>query len=169
MVIGILSDNHGRIEPVRRALEVFQTQNVRAVFHCGDIGSVETLEAIVGRFPRCWFVWGNTDEPSEAWAEAVEAMGVRWPDGPLVVELGGKRIGLAHGHEWQSHVLRQETGIHYLLTGHTHRRHDYRSQHIRHINPGALHRVVVPTVATLNLKSDELAFHELSDGRRDEE
>ena len=42
-----------------------------------------------------------------------------------------ERFGLAHGHEWQSHVLRQETGIHYLLTGHTHRRHDYRSQHIR--------------------------------------
>jgi putative phosphoesterase len=158
MVIGILSDNHGRIEPVRLALEIFRARDVRTVFHCGDVGGIDTIELIAGAVERFYFVWGNTDQPSVDWVARVESLGVHWPDGPIVTELIGRRIAMAHGHEWQLAALKHDDSIDYLFSGHSHRKHDERLEHVRWINPGALHRVAVKTVATLDLATDTLQF-----------
>ncbi len=37
MVIGILSDTHNNVENTRKALEIFRRENIRRLFHCGDI------------------------------------------------------------------------------------------------------------------------------------
>ncbi|MBN1491663.1 MAG: YfcE family phosphodiesterase [Phycisphaerae bacterium] len=161
MVIGILSDNHGRMRPIEQALSVFAAWNVKAILHCGDLGGLETVERLAGAAERFFFVWGNTDEPQSAWAETVERLGLRWPNGPLLVELDGRRIVLAHGHEWQLAAMRQDPSLDYIFYGHTHSRSDQRNGRTRYINPGALYRTVVPTVATLDLATDALAFHEL--------
>jgi putative phosphoesterase len=161
MVIGILSDNHGRIEPVQQAIEIFRDHGAEAAFHCGDIGGLETLHELANAMKRCYFVWGNTDQPYRDWIAPVKAMGMRWPEGPLLVELAGKRIALAHGHEWQAAAMHTDATIHYLLTGHSHCRRDERVGTIRCINPGALHRAHPKTVATLDLATDELIFHEV--------
>lgn len=46
----------------------------------------------------------------------------------------------------------------YILCGHTHIAADYQRGATRIINPGALHRASVHTVATLDLKTDDLRF-----------
>ncbi len=161
MVIGILSDTHGRVGPVRQAINVFRAASVGAVFHCGDIGSVEVLREMAGFTTKLWFVWGNTDVPHNGWAEAVTQLGLHWPDGPLMVELDGRRIALAHGHEVRFRLLAQDGTLDYVLFGHTHECSDVREGGVRYINPGALHRAAQRTVATLDLATDELAFHVL--------
>lgn len=161
MIIGILSDNHGYIEPVVQAVEIFRSVGADAAFHCGDIGSLETLRVLRDGMKHCWFVWGNTDHPEPDWIDIVTGMGLHWPNGPVVVMLDGKRIALAHGHEWQAAAIRNDPSIHYVLTGHSHRRQDLRAGGTRLINPGALHRTPILTVATLDLITDELMFHEV--------
>jgi len=161
VVIGILSDTHGNLRAVRQAIGIFEECDAGAVFHCGDVGGLDVLRELAATGRSCWFVWGNTDLPNPDWAETVAAMGLYWPDGPLLVELDGKRIGVAHGHEWQLAAMKTDPLIDYILSGHTHQCRDERNGHARIINPGALHRTAVRTVATLDLATDELRFHEL--------
>ena len=50
----------------------------------------------------------------------------------------------------------------YLLTGHSHQSHDFHVGVTRRINPGALFRAKVFTVAVLDLATDELELREVA-------
>ncbi|NLE58743.1 MAG: metallophosphoesterase family protein [Planctomycetes bacterium] len=159
MRLGILSDAHGNAALVRRALLLLDACGAEAFIICGDIGGLHVLEEFGGR--RCWFVWGNTDSPDPTWRVQVESMGLPWPNGPLELRLDGKRIGVFHGNESEFAKAYKQAGLDYLLFGHTHRQHDGYAGEMRVINPGALHRVRVPTVALLDLATDNLEFIEV--------
>ncbi|MBI4579294.1 MAG: metallophosphoesterase family protein [Planctomycetes bacterium] len=151
-----MADSHGRGQRVRDALRVLDAAGAEAFIHCGDVGGPEVLEELAGR--RCWFVWGNTDFPRPAWRSQVEALGLPWPDGPLELQLAGKRIAVYHGHEPAMNRAIRAGTFDYVLHGHTHRRSDRRAAATRVINPGALHRAAVHTVALLDLATDDLRF-----------
>jgi putative phosphoesterase len=159
MKLGILSDVHGDIERVRHALALLDACGAEAFVVCGDIGGPDVLAEFVGR--RCWFVWGNTDYPDPTWRPQIESLGLPWPDGPLELNLDGKRIGVFHGNESEFAKAYKEAKLDYLLFGHTHRQYDGFAGEMRIINPGALYRVRVPTVALLDLKTDDLEFIEV--------
>jgi predicted phosphodiesterase len=55
------------------------------------------------------------------------------------------------------------TDFDYILHGHTHQPDDYHLGTMRIINPGALHRVRIKTVALLDLATDELEFIPIDD------
>ncbi|HOB75144.1 MAG TPA: YfcE family phosphodiesterase [Phycisphaerae bacterium] len=159
MKLGILSDSHGQVTPIRQALHVLERAGAEAIVHCGDVGGLEVLEELAGW--RAWFVWGNTDEPRPPWRAQVQTLGLPWPEGPLELSLDGKRVGVFHGHERGFHQAIREARYDYLLHGHTHQHDDYYEGRMRVINPGALHRASVRTVALLDLQTDELRFLEL--------
>ncbi|NLX15010.1 MAG: YfcE family phosphodiesterase [Phycisphaerales bacterium] len=159
MKIGIMSDNHGRLRPVRRALELLEAGGADGIIHCGDTGGISTLELLAGR--RGWFVWGNTDFPEPTWRTAVQALDLPWPDGSLKLTLDGKHIAVFHGHEPAFSEMLEKADCDYLLHGHTHRAFDYYNDKMRIINPGALHRVSVKTVALLDLRTDTVEFIEI--------
>jgi uncharacterized protein len=154
MKIGIMSDSHGRVQRVRDALVVLDAAGAEAIVHCGDVGGSAVLEELVDR--RCWFVWGNTDYPDPAWRAEVEALGLPWPDGPAEFTVAGRRIAVYHGHEPGFEAAIRSGKVDYLLHGHSHRQADYRVGRTRVINPGALHRAAVPTVAVLDVVGDDL-------------
>ena len=159
MKLGILSDVHGDTQRVRRALALLDACGAEAFVVCGDIGGLDVLEEFAGR--RCWFVWGNTDHPEPAWRPQIESLGLPWPNGPLELNLDGKRIGVFHGNESQFAKAYKDAKLDYLLFGHTHRQYDGFSGEMRMINPGALYRVRAATVALLDLKTDDLEFIEV--------
>ncbi|HOA75012.1 MAG TPA: YfcE family phosphodiesterase [Phycisphaerae bacterium] len=159
MKLGIMSDSHGRVGRVRDALAILDAAGAEAIVHCGDVGGIEVLEELAGR--RCWFVWGNTDYPHPTWRASVEALGLPWPDGPVEFTAAGRRIAVYHGHEPGFEGAIRSGRSEYLLHGHSHRKADYRVGPTRVINPGALHRVGVPTVAILDVQSDDLSFLEV--------
>jgi putative phosphoesterase len=159
MKLGILSDSHGRTHLVRQALHLLDTAGAEAIIHCGDVGGLDVLDELAGR--QCWFVWGNTDQPHSSWRHSLEALGLPWPTAPLQLTLDGRRIGVYHGHERAFRDALRDARYDYLLHGHTHQRDDYREGTMRVINPGALHRVSVRTVALLDLATDDLRFLEL--------
>ncbi len=160
MLIGILSDSHDRYETVRLALARFDAAGVERIIHCGDVGGRSVFEALAGRHVR--FVWGNTDWPSGELSEGIERLGIPLPgEVPLLLKWGQRSIAVFHGHEkeFRRALTAQQTD--YILYGHTHKKSDERHGRTRCINPGALHRAAIRTVATLDLSTDELNFLEV--------
>jgi len=160
LLIGILSDSHGRQLAVRRAMAIFEELGTSHVIHCGDVGSNEVFDEMIGR--PCTFVWGNTDFPDDGLAAYANALGLSIPRKvPVLIELGGKRIAVLHGHEPSFHAAIERLDVDYIFHGHTHIARDEKLHGKRVINPGALHRAARKTVATLNTTTDQLNFHEI--------
>lgn len=156
MLIGLMSDTHGDAAATRRALALFDARGVDTVFHCGDLCGDGVLDQLAGR--SAYFVWGNCDAPNATTRMYVESIGLTWPSVPLRVTLDGRRIAMCHGHEAAFRQIVEEEGLDYVFHGHTHQWNDWRQGNTRIINPGALHRASVKTVATLDLATDSLEF-----------
>ncbi len=170
MILGLLSDSHGKHERTGCAVELLKRLGAEAFVHCGDIGGEAVLDQLVGQ--RAWFVWGNSDSPDATLARYVEAIGLPLPRvTPLQIEIDGRTIAIYHGHESRfSRLIRQikrrdfaafrqlTEGVNYILYGHTHRAGEARVARVRLINPGALERARPHTVATLDLARDVLKF-----------
>jgi len=163
MLIGILSDSHGKHLMVRKALALFDTLGASFIIHCGDVGGPHVFDELVGR--DCRFVWGNTDEPDGRLTAYLKGVGLQIPvEVPTRFELDGRRFALFHGHEREFDCDLTTLRADYVLHGHTHRVRDERFGQTRVINPGALCRANPLTVATLDPESDVLQFHEIAKG-----
>ncbi|RJP40640.1 MAG: YfcE family phosphodiesterase [Phycisphaerales bacterium] len=160
MIVGILSDSHGRCEPVRRALNLFDQAGAEYLIHCGDVGGMDVFDLLAGR--ACTYVWGNCDDPDPALERYVAGLGLPLPAAvPVVLTLAARTLAVFHGHERPFLSALHRPSTDYVLHGHSHVRRDERVGTARVINPGALHRARPPSVATLDLARDVLAFHEL--------
>ncbi|MBX7102733.1 MAG: YfcE family phosphodiesterase [Gemmataceae bacterium] len=155
MRLGILSDSHDRTERVEAALDLFRTHDVNRLIHCGDITSPKVVSQFAG-----WmidFVLGNCDWDPVTLAAAIDAIGgtLHRPYGDL--ELDSVRVAWIHSDDadlFQS----LEVADHYdwLFYGHTHVAEQHTTGRTRVVNPGALHRVKVPSVAVLDVPSGRL-------------
>jgi putative phosphoesterase len=156
MLVGVMSDSHGRVQRVREARDLLTSAGAEALFHCGDLGGLEVLDELVGC--RAYFVWGNMDVPQLAWRAYVKSVGLAWPTAPLAVELAGRRIAVCHGHERAFRATIESQDYDYVFYGHTHEPSDERVGRTRLINPGALHRARARTCALVDLAGDEVRF-----------
>ncbi|MFQ5430513.1 MAG: metallophosphoesterase family protein [Phycisphaerae bacterium] len=163
MRVGIMSDSHGDAAATTAAVSLLESLGAKRLFHCGDICGEAVLDALAGH--ACTFVWGNCDDPAPAMRRYVARLDLTWPELPVRVELSGKRIAVYHGHERGFSEAETEPKLDYLFYGHTHCCDDHRRNGCRLINPGALYRAAVHTVALLDLNTDDLAFHDLATGR----
>jgi putative phosphoesterase len=123
-VVGLISDTHGLMRPgVHAALT-----GVELILHAGDVGGSAILDELRLIAP-VKAVLGNTDPPGEpGLAEEI------------VLEVGGLRVHVSHGHEVGSPTpakLAVTYDADVVVYGHTHRplvtRHDGRL----FVNPGA--------------------------------
>ncbi len=163
MLVGVMTDSHGRVKPVQAALRLFDEMEVGKILHCGDVGSVELFDEFVGRDFE--FVWGNTDSPDYPLRSYITAVGLPLPPHPpLRVEIDGKSIEVYHGHEAEFRRSLRNPTTDYILHGHTHICRDERVGRARVINSGALHRASVLTVAILDTQSDTVCFHPIETG-----
>jgi putative phosphoesterase len=123
-VLGLISDTHGLVRPgVHDALA-----GVELILHAGDVGGSAILDELRLIAP-VKAVFGNTDPPGEPGLVEV-----------IVLEVGGLRVHVSHGHEVGSPApanlaVRYDADV--VVYGHTHRplvtRHDGRL----FVNPGA--------------------------------
>lgn len=157
MRLGILSDTHDHVDVMARALELLKREGAEFFLHCGDIGSERCIDLLVG-LPAA-FVWGNCDwdrAPLSRYAVDV-GVGCHGTFGDL--SFANKRVALIHGDigPLKRRVLTEQQHA-YVLQGHTHVREDTRFGQTRLINPGALSRAAVKTVAILDVTLDQLTF-----------
>jgi uncharacterized protein len=164
MIVGIMSDSHGDALVTAQAVELLTQKGARKLFHCGDLCGADVLSELAGH--DAIFVWGNCDEPASAMQEYVAMLGLPWPQAPVRLQIDGKHIAVCHGHEKACRLAANDSTLDYLFYGHTHRYADERRGRCRLINPGALYRAAVKTVATLDLRSDELRFWRIDTGQQ---
>ncbi len=155
MLVGLLSDTHDRFEAAAMAVKMLRANGAEYLLHAGDVGSQRIIDLLTGG-PAA-FVWGNNDWDRPSLARYAANIGVTCFDVFGEVELDGKRFAITHGDDTQTvnAVLRGQNHD-YLITGHSHVPHDRREGKVRWINPGALSRASVKTVALLNTQTDLL-------------
>lgn len=160
MLIGLLSDSHDRAEAMKAAVQLLQDRGAAYLIHCGDIGSPHMIDYLVGS-PSA-FVWGNCDWDRMSLARYAHQVGVQCFGGFGELLLDGKRMALLHGDDarLKQNLLKAQEHD-YLFQGHTHVVEDTRIGRTRLINPGALHRVRIRTVALLQTTDDTLELLEV--------
>jgi uncharacterized protein len=137
MKIAVLSDSHGRLQTVARALKVVAERGITTILHCGDLDDAPTAAMLPA---GTHVVLGNCDtDRAEIEAALQEAGCVSHGDwGHL--DLADKSIAMTHGHLSVMRDLEASDAFDYLFYGHTHVRAERRTGRTRVINPGALHR-----------------------------
>jgi uncharacterized protein len=163
VILGILSDTHDHLPRTERAVAALEAGGAEALIHCGDLTGREIVYAC-GTLPS-YYVFGNNDFDEEGLQFAMDEVGGICLGKGGEVTLGGRRIAVTHGDSIREINRLAYTCPDYLLFGHTHLIADERRGSIRWINPGALHRARIWTVALLDLETDELTFVEIDAGR----
>ncbi len=167
MKIGLLSDSHGRAATTRRGVDLLLGQGAEVLLHLGDVGTVEVIDALVAEFPEtggrvpAHVVFGNTDWDADGLGRYAGSLGVSVDHPAGRLELEGGDLVFLHGHEEHRMAAALAEGVRYLCHGHTHRAADQRSGVTRIVNPGALFRARVYSVAVIDTAADEVAFYPL--------
>ncbi len=173
MIIGVLSDTHGQVQRAANAVALLGRLGAEAYVHCGDIGGAEVLDQFVGL--PAHFVLGNTDYPDASLVRYGRQLELNIVEqAPLRLELGGKLLLVFHGHEAgfqrllgarmeQGAPLREFGDVAYVLHGHTHTAREVLVGSVRVVNPGALQRALVYSVATIDLARDDVQFWHVFD------
>lgn len=110
MLLGVISDTHGRLRPT--AADVLRATD--AIIHAGDVGTPETLAALRALGPPLLAaVRGNVDVG--AWAQGLPMR--------AVVEAAGRRVLVLHDrHDLDVYPLPAENGgVDLVVSGHSHR------------------------------------------------
>ncbi len=171
MILGVLSDTHGHHRRTANALRILKAVGAETFVHCGDICGDRVIDQFTGL--KAWLVPGNCDEIERATVLYAATIGVKLElEKPLVLKLAGRQVAVFHGHEAAYARLFEEpnSGPEYdfVLHGHTHEPRDERVGKYRVVNPGALHRAAVHTVATIDLKTDTVSHWIVTDATRAE-
>ncbi len=149
MLLGVISDTHGRVETARTAAQMLESFDVDAVLHCGDIGS-PGIVPLLAAWPT-HFVFGNVDYDQEL-KHVIEEAGQTCHGRFGSFELNSVKIALLHGDDEKK--LRQviAEGKHQLVChGHTHLTRCEQIGTTLVLNPGALHRAHRHTIAIVDL------------------
>jgi len=156
MKVGIVSDSHGKVSRLKRALEVLIARGAEIIVHCGDVGSEDCIVALADANLPCFVVAGNMDKHVDRFAIAAKQTGVNFDPSKIIITLDdGQRLAITHGNDGE--IFRQllaDDSIRYICTGHTHKAADERIGQKRLINPGALRHAHPTTVAMLDTQTD---------------
>jgi uncharacterized protein len=118
MKLGILSDTHDNLPVVKRAVEVFNEANVSYVLHAGDLVSPFVDRALKGLKAPFIYVIGNNEGEIAGVYKLMKNVG-EVHKGPVVKELGGKKVYLNHEpHCIES--LAKSGDFDIIVYGHTH-------------------------------------------------
>ena len=132
MLVGIISDTHGYLDP--RLDAAFA--GVEAIVHAGDVGGAHILEALRALAPL-HAVYGNNDEKAGGY-------GLRLHED---FELGGVVFHLVH----QLPHARPEPGTQVVVFGHSHRSIVEHRDGRLYVNPGAAGRAGFHRLQTVAL------------------
>ena len=160
MLIGVLSDTHGRIDTTATAIRLLQSHRVEHIIHCGDVGSVGVLDLLMGT--PASFVWGNCDYDTHSLKRHSQAIGIQCFGAIGRITFDGKIISFMHGDDYRMFnklIEAQECDL--LLHGHTHCRRADDFGKVRVVNPGALHRAQPKTVALIESSTRNVQFIEV--------
>jgi len=119
--VGVISDTHGLLRP--EAAQALHGSDL--IIHAGDVGNSDIIAELKTIAPL-FVVRGNIDK--EAWANDLPAN--------QVVQFGHSSIYVIHDlHDLD--LDPEAAGFSAVITGHTHRAHEYRKGKVLFLNPGS--------------------------------
>jgi uncharacterized protein len=138
-IVGVISDTHGLLRPEAKTA----LAGSDLIIHAGDVGKPEILDELKAIGPL-FVVRGNIDHGG--WANQLPTK--------EIVELGASTLYILHNlHELD--VDPDAAGFDAVITGHTHKVHEYRKGKVLFLNPGSAgpQRFDLPvTVARLHVE-----------------
>jgi hypothetical protein len=163
MKIGIVSDTHGNVQRLTAALDLLAQEEVEAIVHCGDHGSVECVEALGQPDVPVYAVAGNVDRDLDELADAAQEAGLHYDPRAIEIPLGEEAMFTAtHGHmESLLEDFIRGGRFAFVCHGHTHRQRNELLGQTRVICPGSLHKPKgpkTPSCAVLDSTSGEVVF-----------
>jgi putative phosphoesterase len=136
--IGVISDSHDHIENVKKAVKIFNDQQVAHVFHAGDIISpfVAPLAFKELKAPLTC-VFGNNDGEILYLKEKFQEIGASIEGAQFTTEIAGKKIALFHTLEPQIlDALVKSNSFAVVINGHTHKAEIKKTANTLVVNPG---------------------------------
>ena len=151
MRVGVISDTHDRLPTFRRAIALFKRLEVEAIFHAGDFVApfaAKLVAADVIGVPL-YCIYGNNDGERRGLKTVLPNI----EDGPLTLELDGRKIVMHHFIDWLKPDEIQGADV--VITGHTHEVVNESNNGQLLLNPGECCGWVNErcTVAVLDLKA----------------
>jgi putative phosphoesterase len=155
MIVGVMSDSHGRIDAIRSALQALRAQKTELLIHCGDIGDADTVAVFTGW--NAHFVFGNCDWDRNGIRAAIEEIGAALHEPFGELNLDAVSIAWTHGDQFGLlESLERSDHYDFVFYGHTHVAEQHRTGRTQVVNPGALFRAKVKTCLVLDTVSREL-------------
>ena len=152
MRIGVISDTHGHVERTMRAVRMLTSLEVERVIHCGDIGS-PSIPPLLDGWPTD-YVDGNVDHDTNDLSQAITAAGGVFHGRFADLEIAGIRIAVLHSDDQRRFQDTIANGSWPLVCyGHTHIAKLEEVQAVKVLNPGALYRTAMPSLAIVDLPS----------------
>ena len=112
--LAILSDTHDHLERIRAALALAESRGADGLLHLGDFVAPFAMKAIVKFKGPLYAIFGNNDGEKAGLKKIFPEI----KDGPCVLELGGRKLGIAHSLEEIPAEYR--TSCDGIFYGHTH-------------------------------------------------
>jgi uncharacterized protein len=163
MLLALLSDTHDNAAGTRAALGLLARHKPAAYLHAGDLVEAGMLVHFAG-IGAFHFVFGNNEYDHAGLRSQALALGLMCHGEFGDLTFANKRVALLHGHDSGRFERVVRSGeYHYVIHGHSHVPRDVRvgAGGTRIINPGALNRAKVKTVALLDVVADEVEFLEV--------
>lgn len=136
MKIAIISDVHDNLPRLKEALSICKKEGVDECICCGDISTLEVVEAIAKSFKKVYIVLGNMDfrlkEQLGLFPENIEAS----PD-VLEITTDKLKVAIVH-HDYKAKELAGNGKYDYVFYGHTHTPWEKKIGKTKIINPGEI-------------------------------
>jgi putative phosphoesterase len=158
MRIGVVSDTHDRLPTLREALQRFATLGIETLIHPGDVIAPFAAKLLAGFPGNVHITYGNNDGERAGLKSILPQI----QDGPLWLDLAGKRLLVHHFVEW---CRPQEiAAADVIITGHTHQVAIEPRDGKLFVNPGECCGWVTgrATAAIIDLKTNEVELIEVS-------
>lgn len=135
MKIGVIADTHDNVPMVRKAIEVFNNEGCRMVFHAGDYCSPFSLNPFSDLRCKWLGVFGNNDGDKKSLAMKSDGLII---ERPYKYELAEKKVIITHEIELvgdvEGKLKRKEIDI--LIYAHTHKPDIRKIDGALIVNPG---------------------------------
>ena len=136
MKLLVISDSHGNVTGLKFVLGFGKKIGVKAVIHCGDWNTIESVETVLSFRIPLYTVLGNADIDL-AVAKKLGLESERFNENHLEFELGGRKIGITHKpSDLKKYFEGKKLDV--IFCGHRHSKDESVVNGIEVIRPGAV-------------------------------
>ncbi|WP_423792757.1 MJ0936 family phosphodiesterase [Methanocaldococcus indicus] len=167
MKIGIFSDTHDNLPLIREAINIFNSEDVELVIHCGDFVSLFVVKEFKELGCPILAVYGNNDGEKAKLREWLKDINKdNEIDEFLAVEIDDLKFFITHGHYNTVLDTAINSGLYDIVVyGHTHKKVFESINNTLVINPGECCGYLTgeATIGILDTKSKEYKEYRLGE------